>query len=48
MPENPEVAHITDQLNFFFSNRILDDFEILTSSFSKKCKNFEDFKDFYL
>jgi len=45
MPENAEVAHITDQLNFFFSERILDDFEFITDTFVKKCKNFEDFKD---
>lgn len=45
MPENAEVAHIADQLNFFFSERILDNVEIFTKSFANKCKNFEDFID---
>jgi DNA-formamidopyrimidine glycosylase len=45
MPENAEVAHITDQLNFFFSNRILESVEFLTTTFNKKFKQFDDLVD---
>lgn len=41
MPESAEVAHITDQLNFFFSNRTLENVEILNEKF-KKFKNYDD------
>lgn len=41
MPENGEVCHITDQLNFLFSNRTLINIEILNDKF-KKFKNYDD------
>lgn len=45
MPENAEIAHITDQLNFFFSERELSNVTFLTTTFNKKFKNYEDLKE---
>jgi formamidopyrimidine-DNA glycosylase len=45
MPEQSEVSHITDQLNFFFKDRLLDEVEILNETFLKRFKDYEDLVD---
>ena len=45
MPEQSETTHITDQLNLFYSNRILENINFLTTTFNKKFKQYDDLID---